>query len=1570
MTGPRLLLDDYQGLIDQDKAAGAAALKTSMTVANRQPTDPERFAKVLTLAGQAKLPVGVVERNYDQVAAAEQSKTTDYQSIIDSTPGLSEWLRDPHNAQLARNEVPHLQQVDRGARLLSYIPDVEQAKRDAVGASMTGLADLDASAAQILVAFGRISPEAAAAHVAAANRDAATLRALQPDYAKEFAAAMDKHAGDVDKAAREFAAYQGSERRQMVMAVLRGISPVTSDVAGAATNPDAAKTVGRVLSLIGAAIARPRGLAYQTIEQLTGSLPALGGGYAGAVAGGVAGSVVPVVGTAAGSAAGMAAGTFLGAAPITVGADINAELQKRGVDITDQHSLLTAFNDPSLMAAVRGRAERQGITAAAVQSIFASFAGKFTAKAITRASANAGAEAMTAKLAAGAPASEALAAFDVAEQAATPVLSARAGATAADAGIQAAGMAGSQVAGQIAADRGGTENVSLGQAAVTGVEMLGYSLGETALGASRRALFHADPVEAAQQSTVMAADALKVEHDVQALAEIGTAVKAAKATSQVPDRLKSLVEMATGNNQDAKVYFQSADWDEFWQGQGASPAQAYDEIVGDGGKGYYEAKSTGSRLVIPIADYIAKVAPTDHWEGLLEHARTSVDGMSLGEAQEYLTSLPATLTEIANEANGEKPAAAPAEKPTIGARVQAQLEAANVPTAQAKAHGALYEAAFTTLGQRAGVDPHDLFDRYALEVTNEKQPALKTTESTRPVSPEEAERRANLAAAAESALERLGFRDEEVTAKGTYDLGQDERNADLKNDAGEWIYARTKAGVIRSNLSKISTEGMVDEIARLHEANNADAAKVVPSVSDEANVSHRDGYLAHHVSIKGEGINASGRIKQRAKAIERLEAHLAERVGSPEAAQDLITARTAERDTGGFGRFYEQEARGRIRIGEDRHISIDLLKGADRSTFLHETGHFYLEILQDLAGAENAPPDIAADFDALKRWFGRDPSQEYVDVPGESRAWSDPLTIAEHEQFARGFEAYLMEGKAPSTALSEAFQRFRTWLTGIYRQLRNLDVELTPEVRRVFDRLIATEDQIAAAEKTQAVEPLFDDPKAVGLSESQAEAYSRAVADARRTAEEEVTQRVMKEIKREESAQWKEWRAPIVDQMTEIIDAQPEYRALAFLKDGTNPDGSPLEEGTPTWKLEREAVRARYPDVSLPDGLTELSERGGMDPDIAAEVFGYQSGRDLVEALAKATPRKKLIESLADQRMLTEHGERLSEGDLRDAAVKAVRGEKRAQVLRKELEILASSDMAKLKGLVRAITKPVPPTDEVRRQAAQIIGAKTVSEIRPVVYERAAKKLATEAREALLKGDIEAAFDLKRKELLTTEVFRAATAAKEAVEAGLEEFKKVFRRDETLSKTRDIDLVNAARSILASYGIGRTDKSPIEYLEAIRRYDESTYETVRSLVAEAAEGARDYRTLSYDDFAAMRETVSSLWTLARRTRQVEIDGKRLDREFVQNELAGRLAQISTGGEKPGYKQAVTNWEKTKHYLMGAAPSCAAPSSGSMRSMRASRTVRLPQIHLESGLRGRDEVSDSRSARRSRSTSKS
>jgi hypothetical protein len=156
----------------------------------------------------------------------------------------------------------------------------------------------------------------------------------------------------------------------------------------------------------------------------------------------------------------------------------------------------------------------------------------------------------------------------------------------------------------------------------------------------------------------------------------------------------------------------------------------------------------------------------------------------------------------------------------------------------------------------------------------------------------------------------------------------------------------------------------------------------------------------------------------------------------------------------GFQQRTPEGPRGSITFLPDGRTLIQLFEGADLSTVLHEAAHLFLEVFADVAGREGAPAELGADWQTLLDWFGV-----------KSRA---EIGTEQHEKFARGFEAYLMEGKAPSIELQGVFDRFRAWLTRIYRSLKAMGADVTPEVRRVFDRMLATDQAIREAEAASA----------------------------------------------------------------------------------------------------------------------------------------------------------------------------------------------------------------------------------------------------------------------------------------------------------------------------------------------------------------------------------------------------------------------------------------------------------------------------------------------------------------------
>lgn len=151
-------------------------------------------------------------------------------------------------------------------------------------------------------------------------------------------------------------------------------------------------------------------------------------------------------------------------------------------------------------------------------------------------------------------------------------------------------------------------------------------------------------------------------------------------------------------------------------------------------------------------------------------------------------------------------------------------------------------------------------------------------------------------------------------------------------------------------------------------------------------------------------------------------------------------------------------------------------KDSDASTFLHETGHIFLETQIDMAGMENAGAVVKHDADTVLKWFGiaGNTMQERL------AAWN-AMTLEEkrqfHEQYAESFEQYLMEGKAPSKDLQSAFDNFRRWLKQVYKSIKAFlasheGAKLNDDVRAVFDRLLATEEQIQEMEKARNAKAL------------------------------------------------------------------------------------------------------------------------------------------------------------------------------------------------------------------------------------------------------------------------------------------------------------------------------------------------------------------------------------------------------------------------------------------------------------------------------------------------------------------
>lgn len=433
----------------------------------------------------------------------------------------------------------------------------------------------------------------------------------------------------------------------------------------------------------------------------------------------------------------------------------------------------------------------------------------------------------------------------------------------------------------------------------------------------------------------------------------------------------------------------------------------------------------------------------------------------------------------------------------------------------------------------------------------------------------------------------------------------------------------------------------------------------------------------------------------------------------------------------------DDDARGFITFSPrgqaNRKFNITLGEKRDLSTLVHELGHYYLEVIQDLASTENAPQQIKDDVAAIRAWVG---------------ATEDaPLTTEQHEQFARGFESYLAEGKAPAPELNGAFARFKRWMMAIYKHLSRLNVALNDDVRKVFDRMVASDEQIQDAERVSDALPLFKDAEAAGMTEREFAQYQNSVELAHTDARDSVEEQIVREEARRQSKWWDEQLDSIRTEVTEEVDLQPEYIALNAFRAGQNPDGSAGE-----FKLNSAELADRY-GKGARQKLVRTYSQNGLSLDMAANILGFESGDAMVKAMLGAQPRKDVIEAEALRRMEERHGPKQT-GEVAERAMDAVHNERRAEVLGKELRRLAQVGNR----------KNITSQQILKEAAARVMSERKVRDIQPIEYQRAEAKASRQSYEAFTKGDLEGAYEAKQRQLLNFYLYREASKAKAEVE--------------------------------------------------------------------------------------------------------------------------------------------------------------------------------------------------------------
>ena len=600
--------------------------------------------------------------------------------------------------------------------------------------------------------------------------------------------------------------------------------------------------------------------------------------------------------------------------------------------------------------------------------------------------------------------------------------------------------------------------------------------------------------------------------------------------------------------------------------------------------------------------------------------------------------------------------------------------------------------------------------------------------------------------------------------------------------------------------------------------------------------------------------------------------------------------------------FFQKQGTGNRGSFSPDTNTITLLQNADLSTFLHESGHYFLEVIASVASQPDAPAQVKNDMDVLLGWFGVKATPEL----SAAEVWS-LMSLEEkrqyHEQFARGFESYLFEGKAPNLELQGIFSRFRRWLIDIYKSVSNLDVQLTDEVRAVMDRMVATDEQIADAEAARRFAPIFQTQEESGMDDAQWAAYQAEPVDATDTAAADLQARSIRDMRWLTNAKSKKMAelqkaSKAIRDVVEMgarseVMSQPIYMAWQFLTgkpekakakpkksadlDPTNDSlfvaiaklgGIDKLEIVQTWGTDQADIKALprpvfgKPIVRANDGksIYELAQRLGEYGYIPLDENDNADVRDLEDAFAAELRGDEQFSSQKDYAAtMPEPGwfdlENYPHGKLDADAVRAFYGSDSSipqimeglNMLGKEGyqpdEVAAEFGFSSGDDLMRQLAVAQPPKELI----AQMVDQRMLEEHGSLSSEQAIEA----AAESAIHNDVRARFLTRELNALRKATGKASILLKAARDFAEQKIASLKVRDAVKSSQHTAAEARSAKAADEAFKAGKTEEAATH-----KRDQVLNHELARASLSAKAEIAQIQRFLKRYDSQTTRKAIS------------------------------------------------------------------------------------------------------------------
>ena len=399
--------------------------------------------------------------------------------------------------------------------------------------------------------------------------------------------------------------------------------------------------------------------------------------------------------------------------------------------------------------------------------------------------------------------------------------------------------------------------------------------------------------------------------------------------------------------------------------------------------------------------------------------------------------------------------------------------------------------------------------------------------------------------------------------------------------------------------------------------------------------------------------------------------------------------------------------------------TLSLFEQHNQTSFIHEMSHAWLQHAMVFAKSGKADEQYQKDWLSIS---------SYLNILADQ----DSLTEKQQELWARTVEAYFLKGEAPSNELRFAMRRVKQWFIDIYENLAGLQTEsgfeinLSPEVQAVMDRMFATDEQIAEAQRDVGYNP----EEVPGLDPSTAEEIRSLQLRSRAAAEEELLKETLKDQLAERKISLDKERAKVTAEVTAAVSSIPLIVAMDDVQD----------------KLGKRTAAAEWAHRFKDNALTSDQMSKFV---IVSEIAGIP-GKELADSIIASKTKAEMIEDGIAARMAA--FDRPDRAQLREQALKAIHSEQSAELLALERGILAEMILGKeIRQEVSARKREEAKIEAaaVRVQARAILEKKSIREAGAFrVFYTAERNAAIRVSKAISKKDMAAATEAKKQQLL------------------------------------------------------------------------------------------------------------------------------------------------------------------------------------------------------------------------------